>query len=54
MIGRATGITSGKADCNSGERPKFIDALIATNFRTPYCVKCSLFLTRICTCLKSS
>ena len=37
-------ITSEKADFSSGDKPKFIEALMATNSDKPACVRCSLFI----------
>ena len=55
-IGLTTGTTSGKANLTFSDKPRFIEALIATIFRNPSKVKCSLrwiFSTTLLKKLKS-
>ena len=51
--GLETGVIFGKAACKLSDKPKFIEALIATILRKPEIVKCSLFKIRLKTSLKS-
>ena len=52
--GRLIGRRSGKAACKLSDKPKFIEALIATILCKPARVKCCLFKIRLSTSLKSS
>ena len=52
-IGLGFGIISWKAACKLLDKPKFIEALIATILCKPEIVKCSLFKIRLRTSLKS-
>jgi len=47
ILGLVTGIVFGKASLLAKEIPQFIEALIATIFRKPSRLKCSLFLIKI-------
>lgn len=51
--GLEIGIISWKAACKLSDKPKFIEALIATILCKPEIVKCSLFKIRLRTSLKS-